>query len=118
MHKCLKCGKKFEKLTKEMWEGCPECGGKLFLFIKEGEDISAAELVDRIKIDEKVLSEGERIESLRILSPGVYELNLDALLERKEIVMGIKENGSYAIHLPSLFEKKKAKHKKSENFKN
>jgi Zn-ribbon containing protein len=52
---------------------------------------------------------GERIESLRILSPGVYELNLDALLERKGIIMGIKENGSYAIHLPSLFEKKKAR---------
>ena len=109
MHKCLKCGKKFEKITKEMWGGCPECGGNLFLYIKEGEDINAADLVDRIKIEEKVPLEGERIESLRILSPGVYELNLDALLERKGIIMGIKENGSYAIHLPSLFEKKKAR---------
>ncbi|MCK4475847.1 MAG: hypothetical protein KAU16_03895 [Methanophagales archaeon] len=109
MHKCLKCGKKFEKLTKEMMGGCPECGGNLFLFIKGGEDISAADLVDRIKIEEKVHLEGERIESLRILSPGVYELNLDALLERKEIIMGIKENGTYAIHLPSLFGKKKAR---------
>jgi predicted nucleic acid-binding Zn-ribbon protein len=53
--------------------------------------------------------EEERIESLKILSPGVYELNLDALLERKEIVMGIKENGSYAIHLPSLFAKRNTK---------
>jgi predicted nucleic acid-binding Zn-ribbon protein len=109
MHKCLKCGKKFEKITKEMWGGCPECGGNLFLYIKGGEDINAADLVDRIKIEEKVPLEGERIESLRILSPGVYELNLDALLERKGIIMGIKENGSYAIHLPSLFEKKKAR---------
>ncbi|MCW3141269.1 MAG: Zn-ribbon domain-containing protein [Methanophagales archaeon] len=111
MHKCLKCGKKFEKLTKEMLRGCPECGGNLFLYLKEGEDISAADLVDKIKIEEKVPLEGERIESLRILSPGVYELNLDALLEREGIIMGIKENGSYAIHLPSLFEKKKQKHR-------
>jgi predicted nucleic acid-binding Zn-ribbon protein len=111
MHKCLKCGKKFEKLTKEMLRGCPECGGTLFLYLKEGEEITAAELVDRIKIEGKLPSseEEERIESLRILSPGVYELNLDALLERKEIVMGIKENGSYAIHLPSLFAKRNTK---------
>ncbi len=106
MHKCLKCGKKFERITKEMLKGCPECGGKLFLYLKDGEDISAAELVDRIKIDEREPVEGEKIESLRILSPGVYELNLDKLLERKEIVMRLKENGTYVIPLPSLFRKK------------
>ena len=111
MHKCLKCGKEFEKITEEMLGGCPECGGNFFLYVRGGEveGIKAADLVDRIKIEEKVPLECEKIESLRILSPGVYELNLDALLERKEIVMGIKENGSYAIHLPSLFGRKKSK---------
>ncbi|MDI6885866.1 MAG: Zn-ribbon containing protein [archaeon] len=109
MHKCLRCGKKFERITEEMLMGCPECGGNLFLYLRAGEDISAAELVDRIKIDGKVPVEGEKIESLRILSPGIYELNLDALLERTGIIMGIKEDGSYAIHLPSLFRKKKQK---------
>jgi len=109
MHKCLKCGKKFEKLTKEMLRGCPECGGNFFLYLKDGD--SAAELVDKIKIEEKEPSEGERIESLRILSPGVYELNLGALLQRKGIIMEIKEDGSYAIHLPSLFGEKKQKHR-------
>jgi len=107
MHKCLKCGKKFEKITEEMFVGCPECGGNLFLYLRGGEDIKAADLVDKIKIEEKVPLEGEKIESLKILSPGVYELNLDALLERKGIIMGLKEDGSYAIHLPSLFGKKK-----------
>ncbi|GAH92027.1 unnamed protein product, partial [marine sediment metagenome] len=49
-------------------------------YIREGEEsIKAADLVDRIKIEEKVPLECEKIESLRILSPGVYELNLDAL---------------------------------------
>jgi len=103
MHKCLKCGKKFEKLTKEMLRGCPECGGTLFLYLKEGEEITAAELVDRIKIEGKLPSseEEEKIESLRILSPGVYELNLDALLERKEIVMGIKAVSYTHLTLPT-----------------
>ena len=88
-------------------KGCPNCGGKLFLYLKDVEDINAAELVDRIQIEEREPVEGERIESLRILSPGVYELNLDALLERKEIVMRLKENGTYVVPLPALFKKKK-----------
>lgn len=106
MHKCINCGEKFEKITKEMLTGCPECGGKLFLFLRDGENINAAELVDRIEVDERAPEEGEQIESLKILSPGVYELNLDALFERKEVIMRIKENGTYVVPLPALFRKK------------
>jgi predicted nucleic acid-binding Zn-ribbon protein len=50
---------------------------------------------------------GNRVESIRILSPGQYELNLESLLERKEIVMALKEDGTYVVHLPSVFKKKK-----------
>lgn len=86
----------------------PECGGRLFLYIRDGGDLEARELVDRIVIEEgKEIRPEEQIESLRILSAGVYELNLDALMEKREIVMGLKQNGSYAIHLPSLFAKRK-----------
>ena len=123
MHKCLKCGAKFERITETILKGCPECSGKFFLYVKrEGrEDISTSisssdteELVDRIEIDdcEPLPLEGEKIESLRILSPGVYELNLNTLLERNEIIMQIKENGTYVIPLPSLFRSKKGKKKR------
>lgn len=50
---------------------------------------------------------GNRIESIRIVSPGQYELNLESLLERKEIVMALKEDGTYIVNLPSVFKKKK-----------
>lgn len=53
----------------------------------------------------------ERVESVRILGPGSYELNLDSLLERKELVMAIREEGSYALHLPSVFSQQKEKSK-------
>ncbi|MDQ1251298.1 MAG: uncharacterized protein QG646_371 [Euryarchaeota archaeon] len=56
-------------------------------------------------------TEGERVESVRILGPGSYELNLNSLLERQELVMAIKEEGSYALHLPSVFKQKKDKNK-------
>ncbi len=110
MHKCLNCGKKFERITEEMLKGCPECGGNLFLYIKDGEDITANEVVERIQVEEQVemMPDGEQIESLKIMSPGVYELNLNALLEKKGIVMRLKDDGSYAINLPSLFKKKRS----------
>ena len=53
----------------------------------------------------------ERVESVRILGPGSYELNLDTLFERKELVMAIREEGSYALHLPSVFNQKKERAK-------
>jgi predicted nucleic acid-binding Zn-ribbon protein len=90
MHKCLKCGKEFEKITEEMLKGCPVCGGNLFLYIKKGKEASATDLVDQLKVEDKVPLEVDKIESLK-----------------KEIVMKMKENGSYVIHLPSLFKKKK-----------
>lgn len=51
----------------------------------------------------------ERVESVRILGPGSYELNLESLFERKELVMAIREEGSYALHLPSVFNQQKEK---------
>lgn len=59
----------------------------------------------RVEPEQKEI--GERIESIRILSPGQYELNLESLLERKEIVMALKEDGTYVVNLPSVFKKKK-----------
>lgn len=55
--------------------------------------------------------EEDRVESVRILGPGSYELNLDSLFERKELVMAIREEGSYALHLPSVFNQQKEKQK-------
>ncbi|MGP8321344.1 MAG: Zn-ribbon domain-containing protein [Methanosarcinaceae archaeon] len=69
------------------------------------------EIDDILGIDHKeqnvVEDDEERVESIRILGPGSYELNLDSLLERKEIIMAIKHNGTYAVDLPSVFKKDK-----------
>lgn len=58
-------------------------------------------------VEKKQEEIGKRVESVRILSPGSYELNLESLLERDEIVMALKEDGTYLVHLPSVFQKKK-----------
>jgi predicted nucleic acid-binding Zn-ribbon protein len=81
-------------------------------FIKEVDEIlgikkETAELKNEPKAENAPKEIGDRIESIRILSPGQYELNLESLLERKEIVMALKEDGTYIVNLPSVFKKKK-----------
>ncbi len=50
----------------------------------------------------------ERIESVRILESGRYDLNLPILLSRKELVMS-KEDGVYVVDLPSALKMPKKK---------
>lgn len=75
--------------------------------IREIDEIIGPEKREKLPSEE----EGERVESVRILGPGSYELNLESLLDRKEIVMAIKEDGTYALHLPSVFKRDKDKEK-------
>ncbi len=82
-------------------------------FIKEVDELIGNRTIPvqpEIKeVKEKPRSEeiGDRVESVRILSPGQYELNLESILKRDEIVMALKEDGTYIVHLPSVFQKKK-----------
>ncbi|HEY9204954.1 MAG TPA: Zn-ribbon domain-containing protein [Candidatus Methanoperedens sp.] len=136
-HKCTKCESLFKDGAAIILNGCPKCGWNKFLyvrdertaekietppgsippaaskFIKEVDDIlgnkpapSKPELKET-KVETKPDEIGSRVESVRILSPGSYELNLESLLEREEIVMALKEDGTYIVHLPSVFQKKK-----------
>ncbi len=131
-HKCTRCESLFKDGAAIILNGCPKCGWNKFLyvkdentaptapvgpipeaaskFIKEVDDLLGnrhPELKPESKEATKPEEIGERVESVRILSPGSYELNLESLLEREEIVMALKEDGTYIVHLPSVFQKKK-----------
>lgn len=75
----------------------------------EGTALEKAQELSEEKTSQESQSKeiGDRVESVRILAPGTYELNLESLLERDEIVMALKEDGTYIVHLPSVFNKKK-----------
>jgi len=122
-HKCTKCEEIFRSGDKRILSGCPKCGWNKFLFISE--EAAKAELFEKNeeeisaefdKIEKKLRQETipeesdendeDRVESVRILGPGMYELNIKTLLERKEIVMALKEEGKYVIHWPSVFGKR------------
>lgn len=133
-HKCTRCENIFKDGAVAILNGCPNCGWNKFLYVRddvepkkeipaEQEEHHPARKFIR-EVDEFLTDQGidvkeikepdqepesDRIESVRILGPGSYELNLDTLLERKEIILAIKEDGSYIVHLPSVFDAKKKK---------
>lgn len=130
-HKCTKCGEIFADGAAVILSGCPSCGWNKFLYVKNPDEelpkpvVNDEEIITKETPAEKLIKEideiigieeeehtyteedGQRVESVRILGPGSYELNLDSLLQRKEIVMAIKEDGTYALHLPSVFKQDK-----------
>jgi hypothetical protein len=134
-HKCTRCEHIFKDGDIEILNGCPNCGWNKFLYVhnepEQEDELKSQEEQPEKKalkeIDEFLTDQGDeveeiaeteeeldqdRIESLRINEPGSYELNLEALLERKEIIMAMKEDGKYVVHLPSVFDTEKDKKKK------
>ena len=67
--------------------------------------VQPANLPSRSSIIETSMNE-DQLESIKITSPGRYELNLPSLFERDELIMAVKE-GTYFIDLSSAFRKGK-----------
>ena len=124
-HKCTQCGREFRDGSVEILRGCPSCGGKKFLYVSDRvrnadvlEEKSIADIAQETKQEVlEVKNQGpasrptdilERVESVRILSPGKYELNLERLAEWQDIIIGV-DDGKYMLDLPSMSKKKQKK---------
>ena len=120
-HQCVHCSKIIEVGSKEILEGCNNCGGKFFFYIRdeqvEGIRKSKEEIipefntVDKKKVEEDVRSilkiEDETkpvildLESVRVLQPGKFEIDIVSLMNRRPIVFKLSE-GKYIIDLDGL----------------
>jgi len=119
-HQCVHCGRLIEGGSREILEGCAKCGSRFFFFIrdeqmsniKESQKIIEFDKVDKEKVEEDVRSilgiENESkpvildLESVRVLKPGKFEIDLVSLLNRKPIVFKLEE-GKYLIDIESGF---------------
>ncbi len=125
MHKCLKCGERFEEDNVPVVSGC-SCGGRMFLLVRSEEDEDRAEeiyeelseKIEEIKelpeaplekkadeVSEQKVEKSESkfgIETINVKKSGVYEINIEALMKGKPIVIRQRE-GSFIISLPSIF---------------
>ena len=131
-NRCTKCGAVFPDGDPVILTGCPKCKWNKFLYVApekadvrpiEESQINKESLDDVLKnIDDLIDSEelksqqdpiDERVESIRIVDAGSYEVNLKSVMNNEDIVVGIKEEGQYAIDLSSMLKgSTKSKNKK------
>ena len=130
-HKCTKCGREYKDGSTEILKGCASCGGKKFLYVKETElnkDVLEDKSIDELAQEsrEEILELPEpktkqevqmydRVETIRIIAPGTYELNIEKMAQDDERIVSVGKEGSYIVDLMSMAKdepkKKKRKHK-------
>ncbi len=117
-HKCTKCGREYKDGSTEILKGCASCGNKKFLYVKEGdihddvlEEKSITEIAEDSKEEilevvepakKKEVEMYDRVETIRIVSPGSYELNLEKMAQGDERIVSVGKEGSYIIDLMSM----------------
>ena len=128
-HKCTKCGREYKDGSTEILKGCASCGNKKFLYVKEeelNEDVLDEKSIDEIVVEskeevleviepkkKKEIEMYDRVETIRIVSPGSYELNLEKMAESDERIVSVGKEGSYIIDLMSMTkDEPKKKHRK------
>ncbi len=123
-HQCVRCGKLYDDTANEILKGC-SCGSRLFFFIKKEKLEQAKEIT--INLTEKQKQELEKdvldligkeeheekpvvldFESIRVLKPGKYELDLVHLFKKEPLVFKLAD-GKYIIDLPATFDAMKKK---------
>ena len=119
-HQCVRCGILYDDGSKEIIAGC-KCGGKLFFFVKKDRINEIQKATFRLSKEEKHQIEEDvfdligvgrdldepvvlDLESIRILKPGKYELDLVNLFKDRPLVYKLDE-GKYVIDLPESFKK-------------
>jgi predicted nucleic acid-binding Zn-ribbon protein len=128
-HKCTKCGREYKDGSTEILKGCASCGGKKFLYVKEEDlhkDVLEEKSIDEISKESKeqvleVKAEPkkevemyDRVETIRIVGPGTYELNIEKMAKGDERIISVGKEGVYNIDLLSFVkdDKKKKKRRK------
>ena len=128
-HKCTKCGREYKDGSTEILKGCASCGGKKFLYVKEDqlnkdvlEEKSIAEIAEESKEEvlevvepkeKKQVEMYDRVETIRIVAPGSYELNLEKMAQSDERIVSVGKEGSYIIDLMSMTkDEPRKKHRK------
>ncbi len=117
-NRCTRCGRILPDDSKELIEGCSECGSKFFFYIrqdvlesmeKELRNLKKSE-IDEIEKDIRQIipkEAGDRdtvvldLEAIRVVSPGKYRIDVSNLFSQKPIVIRVGP-GRYELDLTTL----------------
>ena len=126
-HKCTKCGREYRDGSTEILKGCESCGGKKFLYVKDSElhkDVLEEKSIEEIAQEtkeqvlevkahpEKEVEMYDRVETIRIVGPGTYELNIEKMAKGDERIISVGKEGVYNIDLLSMAKGTKKRGKK------
>ncbi len=120
-HQCVKCGRFIPTASKEIIEGCKECGGHFFFYVRDEklEEIKRNPITipetDKKQVEKDIRDiagiEDEDapvildIESVRVTGAGKFEIDLVNLLNKKRPLIYKMDEGKYVIDLASTFDK-------------
>ena len=119
-HQCVRCNTIYSDGANEILKGC-QCGARLFFYIKKHNIEEGKQLLTKLTQEEKIQVEEDvkeligiekdpdrpivlDLESIRILKPGKYELDLVHLFKKDPLVFKLEE-GKYMIDIPQAFQK-------------
>ena len=123
-HQCVHCSKIIEAGSREILDGCANCGNRFFFYVRdeqlknlknsinqEHQQIVEAPPIEKKKIEEDVRSilkiedESQPVildfESVKVSGPGKFEIDIVSLMNRKPIVFKLEE-GKYIIDLDTI----------------
>jgi len=120
-HRCVRCGVVYDDGASEILKGCP-CGAKLFFFIKKKHLEESEDMVTKLSQEEKQQMEEDVLElvgskpeedkpvildfeSVRVLKPGQYLLDLVNLFKKDQPLVFKLSDGKYIIDIPGTFKK-------------
>ena len=125
-HQCVHCGKFIETGSKEILEGCGDCGKKFFYYIREEQLQKIKERQDKPaqvipEEDKKRIEKDVRemagivdeempvildFESIRVVADGKFELDVVNLFNKKRPLVYKLEEGKYIIDLATTLNQK------------
>jgi len=123
-HQCVKCSRLIPPGSRELLEGCSECKGKFFFYIRDDQIEKMKEKMIEIPAEEKKKIEKDirdmagipneespvilDIESVRISGEGKFELDIVKLFRRNLPLIYKLEEGKYIIDLtPTIKQSRK-----------
>ena len=114
-HQCVHCGKIYPAGSKELLEGCSECGAHFFFYIKDNQMARLKENPIVLSTEDKNQAEKEirelagiteedipvilDIESVRVTGAGKFEIDLVNVFNKKRPLVYKIEEGKYIIDL-------------------
>ena len=115
-HQCVKCSRIIPVGSKELLEGCKECNGHFFFYIRDDQIEKTKEIIVIPEEEKKQVEKDIRelagitdeqipvildIESVRVTGAGKFELDLTKIFSKDRPLIYKLEEGKYIIDLAS-----------------